>query len=153
MAGINYGFTFDENLITPLRHKQLMNTLLRREMEKHRDQRLAKHFAIGANFKYSYKPITAGYSIKKKKLVHHLIPMVLTGRLRDVIQQTSKVTATATRGRLYARGYFPMKDEFRAQIERVLPIEELDMAKNIGRNYQMLVATTVWGRKRSRKKP
>jgi hypothetical protein len=145
--------TFDENLITPRRHKQLMNLLLRREMEKHRDQRLPKHFQLGANRKYSYKPITARYSIWKKKKVHHLIPMVLTGRMRDAIAGTSNVTATATRARLYAKNYFPMKDDFRAQVEIVLPAETAEMAANIGRNYQMLANTSVWARKRSRSKP
>ena len=150
---LKVGVTFDENLVTPRRHKQLMNLLLRREMEKHRDQRLMKHFALGANRKYGYKPITAGYAIKKKKIVHHLIPMVFTGRLKNLIGQTSKVTATATRARLYAKGYFPMPDEFRAQIEIVLPSEVSEMCDNIGRNYVMLVNTSVWGRKRSRRKP
>lgn len=145
--------TFDENLITPRRHKQLMNLLLRREMTKHKDERLPQHFRLGANRKYNYKPITAAYSIRKKKLVHHLIPMVLTGRMRDAIAGTSKVTATATQARLYAKNYFPMKDDFRAQVEIVLPSETAEMAANIGRNYQMLANTSVWARKRTRSKP
>lgn len=143
---------FDENLITPRRHKQLMNLLLRREMEKHRDNRLPGHFTYGANTKYGYKPITAGYSIKKKKMVHHLIPMVLSGRMRDTIKSSSRVTATDTRSRLYAKNYFPMKDQFRSQVEIVLPSESKEMADNIGRNYAMLANTSVWARKRSRSK-
>lgn len=145
--------TFDENLITPRRHKQLMNALLYAEMTMHQRHTLPQHFRLGANRKYSYKPITAKYSIWKKKKVHHLIPMVLTGRMRDAIIGTSKVTSTNTRARLYAKNYFPMRDDFRSQVEIVLPAEEAAMAVNIGRKYTILASKAGWARKRSRSKP
>lgn len=141
---------FDENLITPRRHKQLMNLLLRREMEKHRRDRLPAHFQKGADRKYGYAPISKGYAIKKAIRNKEIVPMVLTGRMRDTVLATSKVTATDTRSRLYARNYFPMKDYFRSQVEKLLPSEESEMADNIGRNYAMLANTSVWARKRSR---
>lgn len=149
---LQIGSLFDENLITPRKHKQLMNQLLREEMEAHRDKTLPKHFVLGANTKYNYKPITAGYAIKKKKKVHHLIPMVFTGRMKDVIRQTSRVTATSNKSTLYARNYFPMKDEFRSQVEVVLPSETLRMSFHIAKKYANLVNTTAWARKRSRSK-
>lgn len=146
------GATFDESLITPLRHKQLMNMLLRREMTKHKLNTLPKHFQHGADKKYGYKPLTFKYQAWKKDKIHELVPMVFSGRMRDTVIGTSHVTATATRARLYAKNYFPMKDYFRSQVEIVLPQEEAAMADNIGRNYTMLANTSVWGRQRSRSK-
>lgn len=144
--------TFDAKVITPTKHRALMNDCLRHAMTEHKDKTIPKHFALGANTRYQYKPITAGYSIKKKRMVHHLIPMVLKGWLRATVIQTSKVTATYKKARLYARGYFPMKDEFREQIEKVLPSEIADMAAFIAKRYVSLVTTENWGRKRARRK-
>lgn len=149
---ISIGVKFDENLITPLRHKQLMESVLRWEMTTHKNERLMQHFALGANRKYGYQPITAGYSIMKKRVKGHLIPLVFEGRLRDVIKSSSRVTATSTRSRLYAKGYFPMPDWFRSQIEKILPEELAEMSRNIGRHYVLLLNSRYYARKRSSSK-
>jgi hypothetical protein len=143
---------FDAKVITPTKHKALMNACLRWVMTDHKNKTIPKHFALGANTRYQYKPISRGYSIKKKRMVHHLIPLVLKGWLRATIIQTSKVTATYKQARMYARGYFPMKDEFREQIEKVLPSEIADMAASIAKRYGILVQAENWGRKRARRK-
>jgi hypothetical protein len=143
---------FDAKIITPRKHRALMRECLREAMIEHQNKTLPKHFALGANTRYQYKPISRGYSIKKKRMVHHLIPMVLKGWLRATVLQTSKVTATYNKSRLYARGYFPMKDEFREQIEKVIPSEITDMATFIAKRYASLVTTENWGRKRARRK-
>ncbi len=151
-GGIGFGFAFNENLITPRKHKQLMNKLLREEMERHRDLRLPKHFVLGANAKYNYQPISKRWAIHKAKKTGSVIPMVYTGRLREAMS-TSRVTATDSRARMYGRGYFPMQDYFRGQIEIVLPSETTEMVTRIGKQYAALVNTRDWGRNRSRKKP
>lgn len=139
---------FDIDVITAAKHRALMNACLRWTMTEHKNRTIPKHFQLGANTRYQYKPITAAYSIKKKKKVHHLIPMVLKGWLLAAIRATSKVTATHTKARMYARGYFPMKDDFRDQIERVRPDEIVDMAESISKRYHILIQAENWGRKR-----
>jgi hypothetical protein len=143
--------TIDENLITPAKHRQLMNFLLRLTMTQHRDGTLPTHFAPGAAGKYGYKPLKRGYIQEKIKKTGKNVPMVFTGRLRDVVKATSKVTATATKARIYGKGYFTMKDDFRKQIEVVTPDQLDNMAELIGNRYAYFVKQPEWARKRRKK--
>ena len=151
MSTLKHSVKFDINIITPTRHRQLMNMLLRAAMEYHKRKTLGEHFQPGAARKYGYRPLTKGYAIRKTAKLHENIPMVYTGRLRDLVKDTSKVTATATKSTLSARGYFPMPDYLRGQVEAVTPEETKEMAETIGIQYAFISRQAGWKRARAPK--
>jgi len=81
-------------------HAALMREINRRVMERQRDERVPKHFEVGAYSTYHAKQRGAKYNAWKmrKKYVGHIKPNVLTGTLKRSMR--FKVTATQNGSRL-----------------------------------------------------
>ncbi len=81
----------------------------------------------------------------------HQIPLVFTGKLKRTIISNARVTATKDRGRLQARGYFPMTAQRRAEIEVVSNREEQLLAQEYEKDYEQMANQPRFRRKRKRK--
>jgi hypothetical protein len=149
-------FEVNEDLCTERGHRRIMNQLLREEMEHHRDARIPKHFdgspettaGVGG---YGYKARSRKYQRQKLKKFGHNTPLVYSGRLRDSIRQSSKITATANRCSWKARSYFPLKPERRAEIEAVSNRERIEIAKSVEKKYAEQAARPENRRQRRRR--
>lgn len=146
---MKFSYQFDENVIPPLRHKQLMNRILRSIGHLHKDTTLPKHFVEGAENVYHYRRRRAKYVAKKLALYHHKKPLVLTGTLLAYLMAKSKVTATDSRWRLYCKAPFPMPDWMRAEIEKINKNEVRSYMRKLAKDYVTLLPQ--YRRKRKRK--
>lgn len=131
--------TLESNLFTKRGHKTVVRKLLRESMERHRDVKLPRHFDRNADTApggaYGYAKRTAKYQRRKAKRKGHQKPLVLSGRLKDHVLAQSRITATATRTRLYARSYFPMRVQMRKEIESISKLEQSEMRGLMGLKY------------------
>ena len=121
----------NSDLFTKRGHKIVLRKLLREMIERHRDEKLPRHFERNADTApgggYGYEKRTAKYQKRKARQVGHQTPLVLTGRLKDFIKSNARITATASRARMTARGYFPMRTAMRGEIERYSRVELSEM--------------------------
>lgn len=138
-------------LVTARGHNEIMRECNRGLLERHRDRNLPRHFEGGATSRYGYAKRSAKYTARKRKKYGHSIPMVFSGRLRAEIRQNVKITATRNGGRLKSRGYFPMRAEFRAEIERIAPEEQNDLMEWAGKKYLNLALSKRFRRQRRKK--
>jgi hypothetical protein len=120
-------FEIKANLVTKRSHGQIMRQVNRGMLERWRDRFLPLHFEGGATQRYGYRPRSGRYLARKRRMVGHGIPLVLTGRLRDTIRRGVVIRATQHRGTARSRGYFPMRNEMRGEIERITDAERRDL--------------------------
>lgn len=144
-------YTLDASLVTKRAHGQIMREVNRAVLERWRDRYLPRHFQGGASSRYGYEPRTARYTARKRKKYGHSLPLVYTGRLRDEIKQRVKITATQHRGNLKSRGYFPMKQVLRSEIERVMLFENEELAQFARDLYVRLAKRPEYKRQRTRR--
>lgn len=141
---------WDENLITERTHWRLLKQVNGEVMERHKNVTMKKHFEVKALRLYAavYKPRTKAYTKRKLRIHHTQAPLVYTGHLRDVVMQTSRVTKTQYGARMYAKSYFPLTAERRAELEYVSPDEQRAMVKMIEERYRKLSHSKDYLRKR-----
>jgi hypothetical protein len=128
---------WNENLVTARTHAKILKLINREAMEFHRDITLFRHFKPDAMRRYSavYKKRSKKYMQRKARVYRTQDPLVYSGHLKAVITQTSNVTSTQYGARLYARSYFLLTAERRAEIEYVSADEQREMAERIQRRY------------------
>lgn len=147
--------TWDENTLTGLSHSKLMNDLMRRMGNQHKVQHLPKHFqacpetSVGGA--YGYAARTLRWQKRKQREGRPLQANVYTGRLAAEVMFSSTVTATQYRTRVRAKGYFPMRDSQRKEIEAVSGPERTWLAKEAGKDYAKRSKSNEYRKKRHRK--
>lgn len=153
MAG-NWGYEFNENLITPREHKRLMRDLnyLGGNIQKY--ERLPGHFAEGADRKYHYKKRTSKYLARKRARFKEERPdLVARGKLAADVIVNSKVTATWDHWRVYVRqkAIKAMPDWMRKEIEKMNKDEIKEDCRRTGKLYKQHLPQYL--RKRRMKSP
>lgn len=149
VVGIN--FEIKANLVTKRAHGQIMRQVNRGILERWRDKYLPLHFEGGASQRYGYRPRSGRYLARKRKQVGHGIPLVLTGRLRDAIRRGVVIRATQYRGTARSRGYFPMRNEMRGEIERITDAERRELVEWARKEYLRLAGKPEFKRRRQRR--
>jgi len=143
------------DLLTTRQHAKIMRDVNREIMERHRRLILRRHFEgtpeTRAGGAWDYAPRSLKYNRWKKRKVGHTIPLVLTGKLKQIVLTQSKITATQHRSRLYVRGYFPMKPELRDEIEAVSSQDAAALVKWAKKEYIDRANDPANRRKRRRK--
>lgn len=122
--------------VTVRTHARIVRDVLKESMVDHLEHRMPGHFEQGAERKYNYRKRSSKYLKRKLRKVGHQIPLVYTGRTkRDLIASKHRITGTQHKARLYYRNYFPLKNDQRIEIEKVLLSEVRDIAKFVARRY------------------
>lgn len=124
-------FTVQQRLVNKRRHAEIMRTGFERVLINHVQTTLGKHFKTvpetSPGGAYGYAPRSSGWQKRKLALTGQNLPNVFTGKMRRTLRANSRITKTQTRGRIYLRNYFPMKDSQRAELEAVSPEEKTAM--------------------------
>ena len=120
-----------------------MRKINRQTMTRIRFQFWPKHFErnpeTAPGGAYGYEKRTRKYQISKAKRAGHQKPLVLSGRMKQAVLSGAKITATAKRGRIKARNYFPMTVQRRSEVEAVSPREQKILVERAGRDYVRLI--------------
>ncbi|HUT62111.1 MAG TPA: hypothetical protein VNA25_30095 [Phycisphaerae bacterium] len=122
------------------------------------DKFIPKHFQKSATRRYGYKPRKGmefargtkefwdSYSGQKLKYKHHLIPLVFSGKTRELAKD-SKVKPIAKRAevRTPARGLnrkHPKSEiNMREEFQTILPVEHVEMAARMELRFQREIDT------------
>lgn len=130
--------------VTDRVHAKLMKESLRTIAQTHRLVTLGKHFKHNAETTpggaYGYTKRGEIYTRRKLKRFGTDAPNVRTKKLMRAARNNSIVTATQHRSRLYIKGYFPLNDQRRKELEAITR-DEVRQAQQLGVNtYQQLVS-------------
>jgi hypothetical protein len=165
---------YEENLVTPRTHKQMMNYLYRDEMETHRRTILPRHFQNVPETRpggaYGYVKRSRKWEERKAREGRGAnIPNVYTGGLRDAVLKSSIIRATASGATLTAKNHdatapagsyvsngkrysnkvrFPMTEQRRKEIEAISRREIERMVKRMKATYLRLASLPKFRRKR-----
>jgi hypothetical protein len=118
-------------LLTQRMHARLAREALRRAAHHHLYVRMGKHFreepetAPGGG--YGYEKRGERYEKQKLKRFGHRRPNDRTGKLKKQIRANSTITATQHRSRLLLRGYFPLTEQRRSELEAITPAERSEI--------------------------
>lgn len=132
----------ESDLLNAKGHRAAMVVLNEETGERHKARNVPDHFkknhktSVGGE--YGYKARKERYRKRKIKKVGHTIPMVFSGKLESILTQQSKITRTAAKWTFYARGYFPMRVEFRRELEVIAPSEHKQLAGFMEERYPQL---------------
>ena len=141
-------FTYNERLITPVKHRRLCNDINRETGEIHKHKTLPGHFLPDASRKYHYARRTAKYIAKKLKKYGQQPDDVATGLLREFTRAKSNVTATYGGWRLYCKAPFPLNDARRKEMEIINLSEVRAYIKDMKKKYTSRVGLPQYARKR-----
>jgi len=127
---IHFAPGVDASTLTPRGLRQIMRVCNRIVMIEHRNDVVPQHFEnvpetrSGGAWRYAKRD--AKYQRMKARRYKHQKPNVKTGELRKAVLGSARVTATADRARLIARGSrsSQLTTERRAEIEAVSSTEE-----------------------------
>jgi len=124
-------FTVQQRLVNKRRHGEIMRVGFERVLVNHVNTTLGKHFKKVPETEpggaYGYAPRSSKWQARKLALTGQNLPNVFTGRMRRTLRANTRITKTQTRGRIYLRNYFPMKDQQRAELEAITPEEKTAM--------------------------
>lgn len=132
---MKFKYQIKSTLVSPVKHRKLMNDINRETGNYHKDVTLPQHFEEGAENKYHYGKRRDRYLKKKKALYHHQRPLVYTGLLFNYLMQKSKVTAAYDRWRIYCKAPFPMREQLRSEVERINKSEISAYKKQMKQKY------------------
>lgn len=141
--------------VTDRTHARLMEESLRKIASNHRFVTLGKHFKKNAETApggaYGYVARSPKYVQTKLRRFGTDEPNVRTKRLQRAAKNNSRVTATQYRSRLYIKGYFPLNDQRRRELEAITPQEVRDATQLGVSTYQELVNRPENRRKRAKR--
>lgn len=135
---VSISYQIDAKLVTKRAHGQIMREINRGMLERWQNRYLPLHFKGEASERYGYKPRGARYVASKRRRVGHNIPLVYTGKLKTAIQSGVVIRATQYRATLKTKGYFPMREEMRSEIERITQAERDELVQWAGKEYLKL---------------
>lgn len=165
---------YEENLVTPRSHRQIMNYLFRDEMQHHRAAILPRHFKSVPETRpggaYGYVPRTRKWEARKQREGRGAgLPNVYSGQLRDSVLKGSVITATYKGATLTAKNHdpnaapgsrvikgkrysnkvrFPLTAQRRKEIEAISRREVERMAGRMKRTYLRLASLPEFRRRR-----
>ncbi len=124
-------------------HAKAMKAANRAVMYRVKNQFLWIHFdnvpeTYPGSGGYRFKQRTEKYKRWKERKVGHQKPNVLSGRLRDTVLSSSVITATQHGSKLKAKGYFPMTEERRRELEVISKKEQRILTKTFQQDYLKL---------------
>lgn len=141
--------------LTDRTHAKLMKESLRTIAQNHRLVTMGKHFKNNAETApggpYGYTARGAIYTRRKLKRFGTDAPNVRTGKLMRATRNNSIVTATQHRSRLYIKGYFPLNDQRRKELEAITSQEVRDATLLGISTYQSLANKPENQRKRKKR--
>lgn len=112
-------------------HAKLAREALRRAAHHHLHVRMGKHFRdepeTQPGGEYGYEERNRRYNKAKRAKFGHTRPNDRTGKLKRTIRSNSTITATQHRSRLYLRGYFPLNEQRRKELEAISPAERSEI--------------------------
>jgi len=101
---------------------------------------LPEHFEPSAQTRFRYKRRSKSYNKKKERLSRGqpIAPLVFTGELRRAVLSSARVTATANRGSVIARGSRTsvLRTQFKNEIEQLTFEQKRVIARDWGRNFK-----------------
>lgn len=141
--------------VTDRMHAKLMRESMRTIAQNHRLVTMGKHFKHNSETApgggYGYTKRGEIYTRRKLKRFGTDAPNVRTRRLQRAVRNNSVVTATKDRSRLYIKGYFPLNDQRRKELEAITPQEVRDATQLGISTYQALANKPENRRKRSKR--
>jgi len=168
---------YNQDLVTPRTHGQIMNVLFRLAMERHKQQILPRHFQnvpeTRPHSAYGYLPRSRMWQERKVREGRGNLPNVYTGGLRTSVLRDSVVTATQHGSTLTAKNHdanapagsrvingkryankvrFPLTDQRRREIEMISQRELGRMAGRIKMDYVRLANHPDFRRRRAPKR-
>lgn len=156
MSYLKLSITYNENLVTPRAHNQIMNRVYRGEMEQHKQAILPRHFMDVPETRpggaYGYLPRSSNWLARKRREGRPLTPNVYSGQMRFLVVWGSRVRATRDHGTLTVQNYFPLTEARRREIEVISSREQERMVKRLESNYTQLATSPEYARKRAPKK-
>jgi hypothetical protein len=153
---IAFSSTIETELLTKRGISQISRQANRLEMVSHKVNRLPLHFQNVPESRpggaWGYKARSRKYQIRKARKHGHQKPLVFSGELEQAVLRSAKVTATATRGRISARGSRKsnLTTQFRDEIEAISSREEQRAAENWGTTFTTLASDSRYQKKRKR---
>lgn len=121
-------------------HNRIARASLHYVAQNHLAFNIPKHFEINPSTRpggpYGYAKRSIGYIKRKKRMVGHEIPNVLTGGLRSSVLAGSRITATPAKSTLYIKADRPLNDQRRKELEAITPGELLLSTQLAHRVYQ-----------------
>lgn len=148
-------YEIDSSLVTKRTHNKLMRKLHRQAMSRIRFSYWPRHFERNTDTApggaYGYEKRSKRWQQRKARTVGHQKPLVFSGRMRRHILGNARIAATATRGTITARNYFPMRSQRRDEVEAVSDQERRGLIDRMGRDYVLLAKRPEYQRKRKRK--
>ena len=141
--------------VTDRTHAKLMKESLRVVAQNHRLVTMGKHFknnaetAVGGP--YGYVARNPKYVSRKLAKFQTDAPNVRTGKLMRATRNNSVVTATQHRSRLYIKGYFPLTEQRRKELEAITRQEIAEAQQLAVSTYQGLAALPENQRKRKKR--
>lgn len=122
-------------LLTKRTHARIARDVLRRLARHHIQVRMAKHYQevpeTAPGGAYGYARRSPRYLDRKRKRFGHEKPNVFTGRERNYVRNTARITGTQHRSRLYLLRLHTRRQELSDQHGRELaafsPAEALEM--------------------------
>lgn len=156
MSFLKLNISYDENLVTPRAHAQILNRCYREEMEYHKSAILPRHFMDVPETRpgsmYGYAARSTKWNERKRREGLPLIPNVYSGQMRFIVLWQSVVRATSSHGTLTARNYFAMTTARRMEIESVSTREQDRLVKRMEARYAILANSPEYARKRRPKR-
>jgi len=152
------GSTLTREGVTKAGHAKILRQLNREWMERHRDNRLPRHFenvpeTSPGGGGYGYRKRSAQYTKQKQRKYGHTKPNVATGELRDSVLAKVKITATQHKSNMVTRG--TREHRLAAwQLKEIAAVslkERRQEAKLTARNYRKLAKSPQYKAKRKRK--
>lgn len=143
--------------LTPRAIKQISRAVNRQMMVEHKTGTLHKHFEHTPHTKpggaYGYKKRDRDYQISKANKYKTTKPLVKSGELKQAVLQSARVTATASRARLLARGSrkTPLTSQYRSEIEAVAPDERKAIAERWARTFVTFAQRPEYRRKKRKR--
>lgn len=142
--------------------KAVTNLLRQRDLQKIKNDvnrigalqvraQLPEHFEPSAQTRFRYERRSTKYNIRKERVTKRpAAPLVFTGELRRAVLSSARVTATANRGTVIARGSRTsvLRTQFKDEIERLTFEQKRVIARDWGRNFKGLTKLPEFQRKR-----
>ena len=151
---ISINAQIESTLLTKRGAKTIARTVNRIAMVNHKDKILPEHFKNVPHTRpgggYKYKNRDKDSQISKARRYGTTRPLVKTGDTEKAVLRSARVTATATRGRMYARGDAkkPLRDQFRDEIEAVADDEKQALAEQWVRDFVALAQQPQFQKKK-----
>lgn len=157
MSYLRISIDYDENLLTPVNHRRIMNRLYRNALEHHKKVILPRHFEDVPETRpggaYGYAKRSEKWKKRKaREGKDPERPLFYKGLMRTIVVRESIVRATYKGGSLTAKNYYDMTTARRHEVEALSNREISRMAGRMKIDYMLLARSDEFRRKRKPKR-